>query len=267
MIKITAIMTTVLMGISISAHAQKVSDIKRLNKQESRLSKQVSITEKFINEDRVALFKCHSDLEAPFNTLKDKTLNQMALIQESLEQGFESIIKGAGGDLEGLDSIVEAISARKLQIKNEKNKIRRQQLKLLLEDKIVEVRKIVQSLKAELGPNLQSAIQKMINLDGFISVKTEADSIAVKNLLNSCETKDCVYLISAEIKNIVKQTASLNKSIKIVSGISIGKSKIDSKTKTFKKLDRIVTLVSQDKPLADIDISCVNGVTGDESEI
>ncbi len=277
------LLSTTLLALSISAFAQKAGDIKRLNSQKENLIKQIEKTEEFLNEDRNQLFTCHSDFQAPFEALQAKALVLTADIKASLDEKFSRIIEGDGQD--NLTSLVAAIEARKVELRSEKNKLRKKELKKLLAVKIQQAKEVASILKDQIEPELKSEIQKLVRLDGQIQFAMDEDSselqitsifknkekVAIANgmspaenynieltsLLNSCSTKDCVHLVSAEVKNILDKTLSLNQNIRIVSGISIKKTKSYAKKKLFKKLDEIVADITKRKPIADLDPSCL----------
>jgi hypothetical protein len=243
---------SVLLGLSLSAFAQKASDIKRLDNQKQNLITKIQKVEAYLEEDRTTLFACHPDLLAPFETLKASALEQTVQTQDAIDTNISKIVDG-----EGLTAIVASLDVRRSELKNEKNKLRKKELKKLLEEKVSVSREVVKGIQTEVSPAIKSSIQKLLVLNGLIDVRSEESSIRLKELLNSCESKDCVYLISAEIKNIVKKTLAVNKKIQIVKGITIGKSKTSSSKKSSKRLDKIVATVSAGKPLANLDPSCV----------
>ena len=273
----------VLLGLTCSAYAQRASDVKRLEMQKNELIEKITKTEEFLNEDRASTFTCFADLQAPFEELQKAALVKTEASKAELEKQITKIIEGNGKN--GLKSLVHEIEARRLEIRAEKNKLRKIELKKLLEAKIVQAEEVAKLAKNEMEKSYKEGIQSLITADGLVqlamnedtsdlqvtTIFKEEENIVVANgmspgeiynqnlikLLNACQTKDCVYLMSAEIKNYLAKTLKTNQSIRIINDIEVEKSKSYSKKKIFSKLDELVVDISKRKPLADLDPSCV----------
>jgi hypothetical protein len=273
----------VLLGLTCSAYAQRASDVKRLEMQKNELIEKITKTEEFLNEDRTSTFTCFADLQAPFEELQKAALVKTEASKADLEKQISKIIEGNGKN--GLKAMVAEIEARKAEMRAEKNKIRKAELKKLLEAKIVQAEEVAKLAKNEMEKSYKEGIQSLITADGLVqlamnedtsdlqvtTIFKEDENIVVANgmspgeiynqnlikLLNACQTKDCVYLMSAEIKNYFAKTLKTNQSIRIINDIEVEKSNSYSKKKIFSKLDELVIDISKRKPLADLDPSCV----------
>jgi uncharacterized protein YdbL (DUF1318 family) len=273
----------VLLGITCSVYAQSAGDVKRLEMQKDDLLKKITKTEDFLNEDRSSTFTCFADLQAPFEELQKAALVKTEASKAEIEKNITRIIEGNGKN--GLKALVAEIEARRAEIRKEKNKLRKAELKKLLEAKETQAEEVAKLAKNELEKSHKEGIQSLITADGLIQLAMNEDSSDLKvttifkedeniviangmspgeiynqsliKLLSSCQTKDCVFLMSAEIKNYFAKTLKANQSIRIINDIEVEKNRAYSKKKIFAKLDELVADISKRKPLADLDPSCV----------
>ena len=273
----------VLLGLTCSAYAQRAGDVKRLEMQKNELVEKITKTEEFLNEDRSSTFACFADLQAPFEELQKAALVKTEASKAELEKQIAKIIEGNGKN--GLKALVAEIEARRAEIRAEKNKLRKAELKKLLAAKETQAEEYAKLAKNEMEKSYKDGIQSLITADGLVqlamsedtsdlqvtTIFKEEENIVIANgmspgeiynqsiikLLNSCQTKDCVYLMSAEIKNYLAKTLKANQSIRIINDIEVEKSRVYSKKKIFAKLDEVVADISKRKPLADLDPSCV----------
>lgn len=268
--------------IAMPAMAQKVSDVKKLEALKEKKIKTVEAATTHFNQDMSSKFACFPDYQMPFETLAQKAVDRAEIAKNAIETTFEFLLSGSGNN--GLKDQIAQFNKYKELKRKERNRLKKKSLKKIIEEKKKQINDLATLIRDDSSEGYQQLIKETVTLDGTLNfaMNIDATNVSAINifkqserlgsadgrrirdiynqeisaLMESCQTASCVYLISSDIKQWMKDTLKLNEKVKIISGKTIKSLRAYSNKKIFKQLDVLTNEIASRKPIGDLSDEC-----------
>jgi hypothetical protein len=224
--------------------AQNKSDIKRIEKNQKQVDRQMTEIQDYFKQDMTKKFQCFPEYQASFEELKAKVLS-------STEENHAAYDKMVNFIKEQIGPEIEELKALKLRAK----KLKEPGIERIIAEKEELIIKRAETQRDHNQEKYFKTLQKIVTLEGDLDITKNIDSTdGVIKLLDSCATASCVYLIAADINLYIEHSLKLNKSLKIVDGVAIQGIKHEKLKKIEQKINETAEKLASTKPLGDFDV-------------